>query len=95
MTMGSHPPHINMGPPAASDTLPSHLHGAEGPMQALVFLFFQARRRRRTFEVRGNPYVRGENNSVYDEHERQLATLANTQQQVDVAAVAVLVGQKF
>ena len=38
--------------------------------------------RRRTFGVRGNPYVWGENSSMYDEHERRPATLTNTHQQV-------------
>ena len=38
--------------------------------------------RSRTVEVRGKPYVRDENSSVYDEHERQLTPLASTQQQV-------------
>ena len=46
----------------------------------VTFLLFSARRR--TVEVRGNPYVLGENSSMYDEHERQLTPLANTQQQV-------------
>ena len=45
-----------------------------------TFLLFLARRR--TVEVRGNPYVLGENSSKYDEHERQLTPLAYTQQQV-------------
>ena len=52
----------------------------------VTFLLFLARRR--TVGVRGNPYVRGENSSMHDEHERQLTPLANTQQQVYVAAVA-------
>ena len=43
---------------------------------------FELVRRRRTVEVQGNPYVLGENSSMYDEHERLLTTLANTQQQV-------------
>ena len=38
--------------------------------------------RRRTVEVQGNQYERGENSSMHDEHERQLTPLANTQQQV-------------
>ena len=46
----------------------------------VTFLLFLARRR--TVEVRGNPYVLGENSSMYAEHERQLTPLANTQQQV-------------
>ena len=46
----------------------------------VTFLLFLARRR--TVEVRGNPYVLGENSSMYDEHKGQLTTLANTQQQV-------------
>ena len=46
----------------------------------VTFLLFCARRR--TVEVRGNMYVLGENSSMYDGHERQLTTLANTQQQV-------------
>ena len=45
-------------------------------------------RRRRTVEVQGIPYVLGENSSMYDEHDRLLTTLANTQHQVHVAAVA-------
>ena len=47
----------------------------------VTFLLFLARRRT-TIEVRGSPYELGENSSMYDEHERQLAQLANTQQQV-------------
>ena len=46
----------------------------------VTFLLFLVRRR--TVEVRGNPYVLGENSSMFDEHERQLTPLANTQQQV-------------
>ena len=47
----------------------------------VTFLLFLARRR--TVEVvRGNPYVLGENSSMYDGHERQLTTLANTPQLV-------------
>ena len=49
------------------------------PFFHVTFLLVLARRRR--VEVRGNPYVRGENSSMYDEHERQLTPLANTQQQ--------------
>ena len=43
----------------------------------VTFLLLSARRR--TVEVPRNPYVRGENSIMYDEHERQLTALANTQ----------------
>ena len=49
------------------------------PFHVTFFLFWA---RRRTVEVRGNPYVLGEKGRMYDEHERQLTTLANTQHQV-------------
>ena len=41
MTMGSHPTQIWDPKIAASETLPSHLHGAEGPMQALGCFFLR------------------------------------------------------